>query len=140
MYICIDFDGTIVDHRYPDDIGEPVPGAIEWLKKWHNAGAKLILFTMRSGKHLDEATRWFMWHEIELYGINHNPSQDSWTDSPKAYGHLYIDDAAFGCPLLEVKGFARDCANFDIIGPEVLRRIKRWRPVYLSTPRQSPTT
>ena len=32
MYICIDFDGTIVDHKFPE-IGQPVPGAIEWIKK-----------------------------------------------------------------------------------------------------------
>lgn len=31
MYICVDFDGTLVDHRYPE-IGKPVPGAIGWLK------------------------------------------------------------------------------------------------------------
>ena len=30
MYICVDFDGTVVDHRYPE-IGEPVPAAIKWL-------------------------------------------------------------------------------------------------------------
>lgn len=128
MYICIDFDGTIVDHRYPD-IGEPVPGAIEWMKRWQQAGAKLILFTMRSGKGLEEAVRWLTWHEIELHGINHNPNQASWSTSPKAYGHLYIDDAAFGCPLLEVKRFARDCVNFGIVGPAVLKRIERWYEV-----------
>jgi len=47
MYICIDFDGTIVDHRFPE-IGPPVPGAVEWMLRFQEAGAKLILFTMRS--------------------------------------------------------------------------------------------
>jgi len=79
---------------------------------------------MRSGKHLDEAVRWLMWHDIILHGINHNPNQDSWTDSPKAYGHLYIDDAAFGCPLSTVKGFARQSVDWGIVGPAVLRRIE----------------
>ena len=47
MFIAIDFDGTIVDHRFPE-IGKPVPGAFEWMKKFKEAGAKLILWTMRS--------------------------------------------------------------------------------------------
>jgi len=28
MYICVDFDGTIVEHEFPA-IGLPVPGAVE---------------------------------------------------------------------------------------------------------------
>jgi len=125
MYICIDFDGTVVDHRFPD-IGEPVPDAIKWMKEWQRAGARLILFTMRSGKHLDEAQRWFLWHNIGLYGINHNPDQDSWSDSPKAYGHLYIDDAAFGCPLSTIPGFSRPSVEWGRVGPLVLGQIERW--------------
>jgi len=125
VYICIDFDGTMVDHRYPD-IGEPVPGAIEWMKTWHQAGAKLILFTMRSGKGLDEAVRWLVWHEIEMHGINHNPNQDSWSKSPKAYAHVYVDDAAYGCPLLSIDGFARDCVDWSCVGPEVLKMIQHF--------------
>ena len=54
---------------------------------------------MRSGKELDEAVAWFNSNIGDLYGINVNPSQHPWTQSPKAYGHVYIDDAAFGCPL-----------------------------------------
>jgi hypothetical protein len=34
-----------------------------------------------------------------LFGINENPTQKSWTASPKVYAHIYIDDAALGCPL-----------------------------------------
>ena len=47
MYICIDFDGTIVDHCFPE-IGTEAPKAILWLKRLQDQGAKLILFTMRS--------------------------------------------------------------------------------------------
>jgi hypothetical protein len=42
---------------------------------------------------------WFKSRRIELYGVNRNPTQDTWTASPKAYAKLYIDDAALGCPL-----------------------------------------
>jgi len=101
MEICIDFDGTCVKHEYPE-IGEDI-GASQYLKKLVGCGHKLILFTMRSGKELEDAVQWFEDNEIELYGINENPSQKKWTDSPKAYGQLYIDDAALGIPLIENK-------------------------------------
>ena len=100
MYIAIDFDGTCVTHDYPR-IGKDI-NAIDVLKKLVVNGHKLILNTMRSGKELDEAVNWFKENNIELFGINGNPTQKRWTDSPKVYAHMYIDDAAFGCPLLNM--------------------------------------
>ena len=98
MEICIDFDGTCVTHEYPN-IGKDI-GAIPILKKLVEKGHRLILFTMRSGKELREAVDWFEGNGIEWYGVNTNPTQSSWTNSPKAYGQLYIDDASLGCPLI----------------------------------------
>ena len=127
MYICVDFDGTIVDHRFPE-VGPPVPGALDWMLKWQSAGAKLILFTMRSdggsiGDSLSQAVEYLKQNGIELYGVNKNPTQVHWTSSPKAYGQLYIDDAAFGSPLIQPEGFQRPCVNWEIVGPGVLERI-----------------
>jgi predicted mannosyl-3-phosphoglycerate phosphatase (HAD superfamily) len=123
MYICIDFDGTIVDHRYPD-IGAPAPEALEWMGEFTKAGAKLILFTMRSGVELLEAANYLASNGVALYGVNRNPDQDNWTTSPKAYGHLYIDDAAFGCPKIRPHGFARDCVDWGTVGPAVLSMLR----------------
>ena len=64
-------------------------------------GDRLILWTMRSGHYLEEAMEYLAEHGVELWAVNQNPEQRSWTDSPKAYCHLYIDDAALGCPLVE---------------------------------------
>ena len=100
MYIAIDFDGTCVTHDYPR-IGKDIH-AIPVLKKLVSNGHKLILNTMRSGKELDDAVNWFKENNIELFGINENPTQKRWTNSPKVYAHMYIDDAAFGCPLLNI--------------------------------------
>ena len=97
MIIGIDFDGTCVTHDYPR-IGKDI-GAVNVLKRLVNSGHKLILNTMRSGVKLQDAINWFKENGIELYGANENPTQKSWTDSPKVYAHLYIDDAALGCPL-----------------------------------------
>jgi len=98
MKVAIDFDGTCVTHEFPN-IGHDI-GAVPVLKKLQEAGHQLILFTMRSGKELLEAVEWFSGHGISLYGVNWDPTQNEWTDSPKAYANLYIDDAALGCPLM----------------------------------------
>jgi len=97
MIIAIDFDGTCVTHDYPN-VGKDI-GAVPVLKWLVNEGHQLILWTMRSKGQLHDAVGWFAKNEIPLYGCNKNPNQ-SWSDSPKAYAELYIDDAALGCPLM----------------------------------------
>ena len=97
MYIAIDFDGTCVTHDYPR-VGKDI-GAVPVLKKLTDSGHQLILNTMRSDDELADAVQWFIDNDIPLYGANENPTQKSWTASPKVYAHLYIDDAALGCPL-----------------------------------------
>lgn len=114
MVIGVDFDGTCTTHEFPF-IGKEI-GAVPVLKKLIKSGHKLVLFTMRSnseshdgfsdeipevhtGPFLNEAIKWFQRNKIELYGVQENPTQKKWTTSPKAYCHLYIDDAALGCPL-----------------------------------------
>lgn len=97
--IAIDFDGTCVTHDYPN-IGRDI-GAERVLKKMIVAGAKLVLLTMRSGALLQDAVQWFNDRDIALFGVNENPTQKSWSDSPKIFAHLYIDDLAFGAPLIE---------------------------------------
>lgn len=126
MIIGVDFDGTCVAHEFPK-IGRDI-GAIPVLKELVDNGHQLILFTMRSnienpevkevdsdhlksevpsGNYLDDAVNWFKDNDIPLYGVQVNPTQHTWTTSPKAYCQLYIDDAALGCPLsfdTEIKG------------------------------------
>ncbi len=128
MNIAIDFDGTIVAHEFPD-IGEEVPGAFEWMKKFQEAGCNLILWTMRSdgqevGEVLTHAVEYCRERGIEFFGVNQNPKQD-WSTSPKAYAHVYIDDAAFGCPLREnPKMGGRPFVDWDIVGPAVFAMIE----------------
>lgn len=107
MIIAIDFDGTVVQHRYPE-IGESL-GAEETLRSLVENGNKLILLTMRGRNNefgrdlLQEAIDWFSERNIELWAINENPTQKSWTDSKKVYANVYIDDAALGCPKTRKK-------------------------------------
>ena len=99
--IAVDFDGTIVEHMYPD-MGQPVPGAIRTLRKFKQCGVLLILWTMRSGETLEEAVQYCKDNGIEFWSVNDNPEQleSRWSTSPEAYAQLYIDDAAYGCPLV----------------------------------------
>jgi len=95
--IAIDFDGTCVTSEYPN-IGEDI-GAVPVLKRLVEAGHKLILNTMRSGPELDDAVSWFEENGIPLHGVNEDPGQKNWTQSPKVSADFYIDDLALGCPL-----------------------------------------
>lgn len=130
MDIVIDFDGTVVTHEFPK-IGKDI-GAVPVLRELVNKGHNLILFTMRSdvespksddetiiaepGNYLTDAVNWFKENDIPLYGIQRNPTQDSWTSSPKAYGQIIIDDAALGCPLkLDKKISERPFVNWELI-------------------------
>ena len=101
MIIGIDFDGTCVAHKFPS-IGEDI-GAVPILKRLVEYGHMLILFTVRSdndgANYLEESVKWFKENDIPLLGVNINPQQHTWSSSPKAFCHLYIDDAALGCPL-----------------------------------------
>lgn len=97
MIIAVDFDGTCVEHLYPK-IGPPVPGAVQTLLDLVASGHHLVIWTMRDHAHLTAAEEWFVSHGISFIGANRNPGQ-SWSSSPKVYAHVYIDDAALGCPL-----------------------------------------
>lgn len=114
LVIAVDFDGTCVTHDFPK-IGQDI-GAARVLKEIVANGHLLVLNTMRSdienptsddydilpqgGNYLTEAVKWFKDNNIPLHGVNVNPSQTSWTTSPKVYANIYIDDGALGCPLI----------------------------------------
>ena len=121
MYIAIDFDGTCVTHDYPR-IGKEI-GATKVLKRLVEAGHKLILNTMRSDKELQDAVNWFKKNGIELYGVNENPTQKRWTNSPKVYAHMYIDDAALGCPLINAPELSnRPFVDWDSIDLQLIQK------------------
>lgn len=125
--IAVDFDGTCVEHHFPD-VGPDVPGAVEILRELSAAGAKLILWTMRSQGGLNDARVWFGRHNISLSGLNHNPGQHRWTNSPKAYAKIYIDDAALGCPLIPGRT-ARKEVEDGTITDGVIRPMVDWQAV-----------
>jgi hydroxymethylpyrimidine pyrophosphatase-like HAD family hydrolase len=93
MVIAVDFDGTIVEHRYPD-IGKAIPNSLKVLKRLKAEGHILILWTYRSGDELNEAIKYCKKNGVEFYAVNNN-SKDEVFDtscSRKIYADLYIDD------------------------------------------------
>lgn len=124
MVIGIDFDGTCVTHEYPE-IGESI-GAEKVLRDLVKNGHQLVLCTMRGHKAykgrdlLQEAVDWFEKNGIELFGVNRTPLQDTWTDSPKPYAQMYIDDAALGCPIIE-----SDISDYPYVDWDKLDKIFR---------------
>jgi hypothetical protein len=119
--ICVDFDGTCVTHDYPK-VGKNI-GAQKVLKELVEANCKLILFTMRDGQQLQDAVDWFKANDIELWGIQTNPTQKNWTKSPKAYGKIYIDDAALGCPVIHnTEIHDRAFVDWDAVREDLVKR------------------
>lgn len=99
MVIAIDFDGTIVEHRYPS-IGRELPFAIETLKKLTEEGHRLILWTVREGRLLDEAVAFCRERGLEFYAVNRDyPEEEKNRNnhfSRKLKADLWIDDRNLG--------------------------------------------
>ena len=93
MIIAVDFDGTIVKHKYPS-IGKEIPFAIETLKLFQELGHRLILWTFRSGKELDKALEFCEKRGLKFYAVNNNFEGEEFdnTYSRKIYADIYIDD------------------------------------------------
>ena len=91
MVIAVDFDGTIVEHRYPR-IGEEIPFAIDTLKLLQQEKHRLILWSVREGALLDEAVEWCKARGLEFYAIN----KDYQGFSRKLKADLFIDDRNLG--------------------------------------------
>ena len=99
MIIAVDFDGTIVEHRYPA-IGRELPFAIETLKKLAKEQPRLILWTVREGKLLDEAVQFCRERGLEFYAVNRDyPEEEKRLNnhfSRKLKADLWIDDRNLG--------------------------------------------
>lgn len=95
--IAVDFDGTIVDHEYPG-IGKEKLFAFQTLKELEKLGARLILWTFRTGKELNEAVEFCRQNGVEFYAVNKNYPEEVYdeTISRKIDADIYIDDKNLG--------------------------------------------
>lgn len=99
MIIAVDFDGTIVEHKYPK-IGEEIPFATETLRMLIKERHKLILWSVREGKLLQDAVDWCKERGVEFYAINKDYPEEKEEHnnhfSRKIKADIFIDDRNIG--------------------------------------------
>ncbi len=99
MIIAVDFDGTIVEDKYPD-IGNEKPFAIQTLKMLIEERHRLILWTVREGRELENAVEWCHQRGVDFYAVNKDfPEERMDTNavfSRKIKADLFIDDRNVG--------------------------------------------
>ena len=95
--IAVDFDGTIVEHEYPE-IGKEKLFAFLTLKELNKKGARLILWTFRTGKELEDAVEFCRKNGVEFYAVNKNYPEEimNETVSRKIDADIFIDDKNIG--------------------------------------------
>ena len=113
MKIAVDFDGTVVEHKYPE-IGKTILFAFEALSELQKRGHKLVLWTFRSGERLDAAVEFCKKNGIEFYAVNKSFPEEKFDDastSRKIDADLFIDDR-------NLNGFPGWAAVLQSIHPE----------------------
>jgi hydroxymethylpyrimidine pyrophosphatase-like HAD family hydrolase len=116
--IAVDFDGTIVEHAYPQ-IGKEKLFAFQTLKQLNKMGANLILWTFRTGKELDDAVEFCRKNGIEFYAVNKNYPEEIFNEtiSRKIDADIYIDDKNAG-------GFPGWSEIWQMLNPFELQQIE----------------
>ena len=97
LTIAIDFDGTIVEDEYPK-IGKPKLFAFETLLKLQEKGHRLILWTYRNGKTLEQAIQFCKENGVNFYAVNKSFPEEEFDPnfSRKINADIFIDDRNFG--------------------------------------------
>lgn len=124
MIIAVDFDGTIVEHRYPQ-IGNELPFATSTLRMLAAEQHKLILWTVRRGKLLEDAVEWCRRHGVEFYAVNKNFPEEI-IDDGNCYGKINADIFIDDCNLGGIP-------DWGVIY-QMINEKKRWVDMYSLTP------
>ena len=141
MKIAVDFDGTIVIHRYPA-IGEEIPFATETLKMLIKDGHQLILWSVREGTLLQEAIDWCKERGVEFLAVNRDYPEEKLENnnhySRKLKADMFIDDRNVG-GLLEwgqiyhmihdhynLKDLIQERINQQKFTPSTMPKKKHW--------------
>ena len=136
MVIAVDFDGTIVEHKYPE-IGDELPFATSTLRMLAQQQHRLILWTVRRGKLLDEAVEWCRQRGVEFYAVNKNFPEEVLEDGgcyAKINAELFIDDLNLGglpdwgviCKMVTEKKSWHDVYREQFAEDGLVKKKKRW--------------
>lgn len=128
IIIAVDFDGTIVEHKFPA-IGRLMPGAKQVLDKWYKEGHDIIIWTCRNISEpfhpewtdapISAVKRFLDDNDIKYTAINSDsPNIGFYLQARKIYADVYIDDKNLG-------GFPGwDVAEFlveKLVNPNLIR-------------------
>ena len=100
MTIAVDFDGTIVEHKYPE-IGDEIIFATDTLRQLIKDGHKVILWSVREGKLLQDAVDWCHERGVDFYAVNKDYPEENGAESNKSFSRkikadIFIDDRNIG--------------------------------------------
>ena len=128
MIIAVDFDDTLFQYvpapegttdysGRPGSIGKPHYTLIQFLKNRRKDRDKLILWTCREGKALQDAVDACMAQGLQFDAVNANLPymcpEGLWPDSRKVKADLYIDDKALKVRPWATPGPAESQALLD---------------------------
>ena len=121
--LAIDFDGTIVEDAYPK-IGKPRLFAFETMQKLQEKGHRLILWTYRNGRKLQEAVDYCVENGIEFYAVNKSYPEEVLDNSisRKIHADIFIDDRNFG----ELPDWGKIYHNILNEEPQIPKKKKGW--------------
>jgi len=106
--MAVDFDGTLVVDKFPE-IGKEREYLCSLVRELHSRGVKVILWTSRTGEHLENAINWCEEHNIPLDAVNQNiPEVIELTgyDTRKVFADVYVDDKSCPAKVLELRQFS----------------------------------
>ena len=128
LTIAVDFDGTIVENQYPK-IGKAKLFAFETLRKLQEKGHRLILWTYRNGKTLEDAVQFCKEHGIQFYAINKSFPEEEFDPkySRKINADIFIDDRNIG-GLLEWGQIYQQLIGEEKLVTESKKKKKGWLP------------
>jgi hypothetical protein len=99
MTIAVDFDGTIVEHKYPE-IGREIPFATDTLRHLIQDRHQLILWSCREGQLLQDAIDWCHERGVDFYAVNNDYPEETIENSNhfsrKLKVDMFIDDRNVG--------------------------------------------
>ncbi len=96
--IAVDFDGTIAEDAYPG-VGKAKMFAFETLRQLQQDGHRLILWTYRHGKELEDAVEFCSKNGVDFYAVNNSYSSEKFDPdkaSRKLNADIFIDDRNLG--------------------------------------------
>lgn len=95
LIIGIDFDDTIAYSEEDNIPKRLLPNAKEVINWLHKQGCTIIIWTCRPLKDLPIIVNFLMKNKIHYDKINEQSDSVTFTDSPKIFCNLYVDDRSF---------------------------------------------